>query len=395
MLERPQLRKYVHHLDLLFFLLDVKVKDWFGPPQSSLRAVTKWELGFSQKTFSCAKSEYDCAVLDHVSLSNGGTSHDLAERIFTAILCLIPQLRTLAFPPPPGKAWCRGYVKDFDEDVSDHTNRGTYNTLSSLLGRVSHDARLSSATLQNLDAVRLTVIPRTDSWNAKARPYYTFQIDACLSILQAPNLKELETDMDTATRGIGLHSQVPLANLKIQRAFLTSAAFDQEMLEYVCEHWPLTALGMCATYYSEQEPFYRPRPQRPVTDVNILDTSLIALATTLKTLDLAPQTTKWRADQQLSCLPSLVALEHLRIGLPLLNSNNGLPLDRWRQSSLLVSRRSQLTTSMLPIATSGRIRRKKNTSFCRRIPSRICVYYPSHWTSFPKHVAARIHSFVQ
>ncbi|KAL6408308.1 hypothetical protein AUP68_08164 [Ilyonectria robusta] len=80
---------------------------------------------------------------------------------------------------------------------------------------------------------------------------------------------------------------------------------------------------MCATYYSEQESFYRPRPQRPVTDVNILDTSLIALATTLKTLDLAPQTTKWRADQQLSCLPSLVALEHLRIGLPLLNSNDG------------------------------------------------------------------------
>ncbi|KAL6408307.1 hypothetical protein AUP68_08163 [Ilyonectria robusta] len=185
---------------------------------------------------ACAKSEYNCAVLDHVGLSNGGTSHDLAERIFTAILCLIPQLRTLAFPPPPGKAWCRGYVKDFDEDVSNHTNRCTYNTLSSLLGRVCHDARLSSATLQNLDAVRLTVIPRTDSWNAKARPYYTFQIDACLSILQAPSLKELETDMDTATRGIGLHSQVPLANLKIQRAFLTSAAFDQEMLEYVCEH---------------------------------------------------------------------------------------------------------------------------------------------------------------
>ncbi|KAH6955775.1 hypothetical protein BKA56DRAFT_663184 [Ilyonectria sp. MPI-CAGE-AT-0026] len=309
MLERPQLRKYIHHLDLRFFLLYFTIKDWLGPPQSSLRAVTKWELGFSQMIFSCAKSEYDCAVLDHVGLSNGGTSHDLAERIFTAILCLIPQLRTLAFPPPPGKAWCRGYVVGFDDDDSAHTDRCTYNTLNSLLGRAYHDARLSSATLQNLDAVRLTSIPRTDSWNATA------QIDACLSILQAPNLKELKTDMDTATRGIWIAQP--------GRAFLALAAFDQEMLEYVCKHWPLTALGLCATYGSKQEPFYWLRPQAPVTDVNIWDTPLKALATTLKTLDLAPQTTKWRADQQLSCLPSLVALEHLRMGLPLLNSNDG------------------------------------------------------------------------
>lgn len=59
-------------------------------------------------------------------------------------------------------------MADFDEDVSAHTDRYTYNTLSSLFGRAYHDARLSSDTLQNLDAVRLTVIPRTESWNAKA-----------------------------------------------------------------------------------------------------------------------------------------------------------------------------------------------------------------------------------
>ncbi|KAH7013090.1 hypothetical protein EDB80DRAFT_709320 [Ilyonectria destructans] len=345
MLERPELRNYVNHLDLRFFLVHIKIDNSLNAPPYVSRAVKrwesgfskKWEFGFSKKVFSCAKSEYDCAVLDHVGLSNGGTSHDLAQRIFMAILCLIPQLRTLAFPPPPGKRWCREDVDDFDEDLSTHRDRSYYHTLSSLLGLAYQDARLSSAILQNLDAVRFTVIPdfipadspvrygsRSDyDPTLPADPPYTFQIDACLSILQAPNLRELETDMDTGIRGAGIHHQVPLANMKIQRAFLTSASFAQEMLEYACEHWPLTALAICGTNSTDHELDSDMRPQTPVADINAWNTSLTALATTLKTLDIATEVMDWKPLQQLSCLHSLVALEHLRIGLPLLNTNDG------------------------------------------------------------------------
>lgn len=336
MLERPELRNYVNHLDLRFFLVDIKTDDWRNAPSYFYRAVTKWEFGFSKKVFSCAKSEYDCAVLDHVGFSNEGASHDLAERIFMAILSLIPQLRTLAFPPPPEKRWCRGDVDDFDDDLSTYRDRSYYHTLSSLLGLAYHDARLSSVILQNLEAVRFTFIPDFIPFNSQARyyfkdddptrlvyPAYTFQIDACLSILQAPNLKELETDIDTGIVGAGIHHQVPLANLKIQRAFLSSTSFAQDMLEYACEHWPLTALAIRAGHYICGGNFSDVSSETPVADINAWNTSLTARATTLKTLDIATETTDWKPLQQLSCLHSLLALEHLRIGLPLLNTNDG------------------------------------------------------------------------
>ncbi|KAF7547167.1 hypothetical protein G7Z17_g7915 [Cylindrodendrum hubeiense] len=249
MLERPELRSYVRQLDVRFFLIDIPNLDRLETPLPFLQAVQEWEFGFLSKIISCAKSEYDSAVLDYVGISEKGPSDDLAERTFTAILCLIPTLHALAFPPPPGEKWCRDGISHYDEDLSlsSHRDGSYYHTASSLLELAYHDTRLSSAILQNLETVRLTFVPEFTPSNSRAHRYhkssdptlpvdpnYTFQIDACLGVLLAPNLKEFETDMDTGTKATGFHHRGALADLKVQRAFLTTNAFTQDVLEHRC-----------------------------------------------------------------------------------------------------------------------------------------------------------------
>ncbi|KAH6991395.1 hypothetical protein BKA56DRAFT_574358 [Ilyonectria sp. MPI-CAGE-AT-0026] len=337
MLAQPALRNHVRHLDCWFFF--ARILDMLGTdiPDSTIRMLQAQEWEYFKTASSCAQSEHDRAVLAHVGL-NDELPVDALERVFAAILCLIHGLQTVSFPPPPGKKWCLNGFRDGSDDEESfnlYLDAARYDTLSSLLQLAYQDRLLSSTTLQNLEAVRFTFVPEFSPINSRGHTYsinpdpsvplnpeYSFHIDACIGILQAPKVQEFEMDSANGTRASELTHDFCLADLKIKRAFFTSAAETQQVLDDACRNWSLTVLAIGEANVASYEDLSDMSPAEGAPEIDVWDTALTKCAKTLKVLDIG-SFNPFGNLQHLSCLDRLVALEHLRIGLPLLNTNQG------------------------------------------------------------------------
>ncbi|KAL6413075.1 hypothetical protein AUP68_02572 [Ilyonectria robusta] len=339
MLAQPALRSHVRHLDCWFFLAHILDMLGTDTPDSTIRMLQAQEWEYFKTAISCAQSEHDLAVLAHVGL-NDELPVDALERVFAAILCLTDGLQTVSFPPPPGKKWClKGFGDGSDaeeESFNLYLDAARYDTLSSLLQLAYQDRLLSSTTLQNLEAVRFTFVPEFSPINSRAHTYsidpdtsvplnpgYSFHIDACIGILQAPKVEEFEMDSANGTRASELTHDFCLADLKIKRAFFTSAASTQQVLDDACRNWSLTALAIRGANVASYEDLSDMSSDQAAPEIDVWNTALTKCAKTLKVLDIGSFNCFWSPLQQLSCLDGLVALEHLRIGLPLLNTNQG------------------------------------------------------------------------
>ncbi|KAH7001036.1 hypothetical protein EDB80DRAFT_721376 [Ilyonectria destructans] len=338
MLAQPELRNHVRHLDCWFFLAHILDMTGTDTPDSTVRMLQAQEWEYFKTAISCAQSEHDRAVLAHVGLKDE-LPVDALERAFAAVLCLTDGLQTVSFPPPPGKKWCLKGFGDGSEAEEETFNlyldAARYDTLSSLLQLAYHD-RLLSSTLRNLEAVRFTFVPEFSPINSRAHSYsidpdtsvplnprYSFHIDACIGILQAPKVEEFEMDSANGTRASELTHDFCLADLKIKRAFFTSAASTQQVLDDACRNWSLTALAICGANVASYEDLSDASSDPAAPEIDVWNTALTKCAKTLKVLDIGSVNCFWSPLQQLSCLDRLVALEHLRIGLPLLSTNQG------------------------------------------------------------------------
>lgn len=341
MLAQPELRNHVRHLDCWFFLAHILDMTETDAPDSTIRILQAREWGFFKTAISGAQSEHDHAILAHVGL-NDELPVDTLERVFAAVLCLTYGLQTVSFPPPPGKKWCLkgfgdadGFDAGEEETFNLYLDAARYDTLSSLLQLAYQDRLLSSTTLQNLEAVRFTFVPKFSPINSRAHSYsidpdtsvplnpgYSFHIDACIGILQAPKVEEFEMDSANGTRASELTHDFCLADLKIKRAFFTSAANTQQVLDDTCRNWSLTALAIRGANVASYEDL-SDASSDPAPEIDVWNTALTKCAKTLKVLDIGSVNCFWSPLQHLSCLDHLVALEHLRIGLPLLNTNQG------------------------------------------------------------------------
>lgn len=293
---------------------------------------------------SGTRSEKDLYILQEVGLGiyDNPRTNDAAERAFAAILLLTTELRTLSFPPPPESTWHRGdsdvSISADDEDRSWDAYKvsGYYDVLSNILEYAYDDPKLSPTTLQRLEAVRFTFVPSFLPYNSSARyyptegdpgvpayPAYTYQLDACLGILRAPRVVELESDADNGRRKVEFHHRGTLGELNLRRAFFSSSGFDQGALEDACNYWPLTALCVRGADAADYDHDSDSDDEFFIPEIDVFNTSLEKVATTLKVLDISSDNSPWSPLQHLSSLHKLVALEHLRIGLPLLNTNDG------------------------------------------------------------------------
>lgn len=357
LVEWPALRSQVRHLECRFFLLDAVegMADSSGAtdtPKDIVIARARWELESLRQACRSPKTTQDIAVFEHVGLSKGTTlPEEVHERALAAILLLTTDLQSVALAPTPGRNYCPLPWRHNSHYMSEIRFRsgysGRYCTLNSLLEQAFDDHRLSTTTLRSLEAVQLVfLVDHHLQFNGlyharmvrdRSLPHYAqylFRIDACSALLKAPKVVEFRADSVEALRP-SEHAQaqqdwIQVFSPNLRRLFITSAANHSGILWDAFGKCSLDTLAIGTaeyeTRFEDDSDSDSGSGSGHSPDLAVWDTALRRQADTLKILDIGSDKTNWTPPQHLSCLPDLVALEHLRIGLPLLNTNDGFTM---------------------------------------------------------------------
>ncbi|CAG9992246.1 unnamed protein product [Clonostachys byssicola] len=347
LLERPDLRSLVLHIECQFFL---RLQGALSPetPPDVLRKLREKSVNIYEQATQGARSlsDLNAAVLDFVAYSGDEAPSDLGERCLAAILCLVPNLQSLALPPLPRPEWCvSGWVDDAGSEVNDDASdwddedmiNGEYQTLNSLLGLLREYDSVSHKVLHRLMHLRFTYCPGYIPDNfSKMRegllslryewPQYTFRISACINLLRCPNLKEVVLDsLGTLKDFHGILPRLASApGYNFQRLHLVTSSSTELALDKISNMLQLSQLTVNCPDYA---PITKDRDKRAVssrsggyTGPPLWDSALTKLGENLVALDLRNICTSQDMDYfHLTCLKSMAKLEHLSICLPLIN----------------------------------------------------------------------------
>jgi hypothetical protein len=291
-------------------------------------------------------SNLNAAVLDLVAHSGEESPSDLGERCLAAILCLVPNIQSLAFPPLPRPEWCvSGWVGDADgeanDDASDWSDEDIindeYQTLDSLLGLLREYDGVSHKVLHRLTHLRFTYCPNyiPDNYSKMRQgllptavewPHYTFRISACANLLRCPNLMEVVVDSLGTLKDF--HGILPSVASKLgynfQRLHLITSSSTELALGKISN---MLSLSKLTVHCPDQAPRTKDRDKRAVsgrsggyTGPPLWDSALTKLGENLVALDLHNICTSRNMEHfHLTCLKSMAKLEHLSICLSLIN----------------------------------------------------------------------------
>ncbi|KAK7211761.1 hypothetical protein V2G26_018939 [Clonostachys chloroleuca] len=357
LLERPDLRSLVLHIECQFFL---RLQGALSPetPPDVLKELREKSANVYEQAIQGARSlsKLNAAVLDFVAHSGEKPPSDLGERCLTAILCLVPNIQSLTFPPLPRPEWCvSGWVDDADgevnDDVSDWSDEDIindeYQTLNSLLGLLREYGGVSHRVLHRLTHLRFTSCPNyiPDNYSkmrqgllpsAVGWPHYTFRISACVNLLRCPNLVEVVIDSLGTLKDF--HGILPSVASKpgynFQSLHLITSSSTELALGKVSN---MLSLSKLTVHCPDQAPSTKDRDKRAVsgrsggyTGPSLWDSSLTKLGENLVALDLRNFCTSRNIEHfHLTCLKSMAKLEHLSICLSLVN-----PIEKFQSRPL-------------------------------------------------------------
>ncbi|CAH0045846.1 unnamed protein product [Clonostachys solani] len=347
LLERPDLRSHVLHIECQFFL---RLQGALSPetPPDLLQTLREKSLNIYEQAIRGARSlsDLNAAVLDFVAYSGDEAPSDLGERCLAAILCLVPNIQSLALPPLPRPEWCvSGWADDAAVEVKDDASdwgdedviNGEYQTLNALLGLLREYDSASHKVLHGLTHLRFTYCPNyiPDNFSnmrqgllpsAVEWPRYTFRISACLNLLRCPNLMEVVIDsLGTLKDFHGILP--PLASApgyNFQRLHLITSSSTELALDKISS---MLRLSKLTVHCPDHAPSTKDRDKRAVagrsggyTGPPLWDSALTKLADNLVALDLHSFCTSRNMEHfHLTCLKSMSQLQHLSICLPLVN----------------------------------------------------------------------------
>ncbi|VUC21072.1 unnamed protein product [Clonostachys rosea] len=347
LLERPYLTSHVLHIECQFFL---RLESALSPetPPEHLQSLRRKSAKIYKQAIQGKRSlsGSNASVLDFVACSGDEAPSDLGERCFAAILCLLPNIQSLALPPLPRPEWCvTGWVDDVggqtDDDASDWGDEdvinGEYQMLNSLLGLLREYDSVSSQILHRLRHLRFTYCPDyiPDNYSnmregllslAVGSPRYTFRISACLSLLRCPNLREVVIYSLGTLKDF--HGILPPLNCapgyKFQKLHLITSSSTELALAKISSTLRLSELTVTCP---DHAPTTKDRDKRAVsgrsggyTGPSLWESALTKLGENLVSLDLHSVCTSRNMENiHLACLNSMVKLENLSICLSLVN----------------------------------------------------------------------------